>query len=86
VIAALKLSYLQCRLAATSLEIDGRAQRGAEAAVSGHVSEFVYAGSTTRSKAVSPKAILFQEVLAAIEESVAQVGLPATIAELRKLR
>lgn len=66
-------------MAASSLEIDGRPDIAAQAAVSGHVTEFTY----RQGQPVSPKARHREEIQGAIQSAIEARGLPAVIAELR---
>ncbi|MGX5717950.1 hypothetical protein [Arthrobacter sp. MAHUQ-56] len=75
----MNLSAMQARMAACSLEIDGRADIAAQAAISGHATEFTY----RQGQPESPKARRRQETQGAIQAAVEARGLPAVIAELR---
>ncbi|MDO5867063.1 MULTISPECIES: hypothetical protein [Paenarthrobacter] len=75
----MNLTTTQARMAACSLEIDGRPDIAAQAAVSGHVTEFTY----RQGQPESPKARQREEIQAAIKTAIETHGLTAAIAELR---
>lgn len=75
----MKLTSTQARMVACSLEIDGRADRAAQAINPGHITAFTY----RRGEAHSAPARRLEETQAAIGAAIAAHGLPAVIAELR---
>ncbi len=85
-IADLALTYFQCRLAASALERLGDPRKAAESVFANLRDGFEYAGSTTRSRPVSPNAILLEGVTVTLAQEIAQHGIPAVCVELRKLR
>jgi hypothetical protein len=75
-----QLNETQARLAAASLEIDGRPNNAAQAAITGHIEEFTH----RHGEPDSPKAKRQEELKASIAAAIETDGLPAVITALRQ--